>query len=279
MRRSLQLLFAIFMVSGSVVACDVHIVDPSLSPVTEPFTPPLVYRKWYAQTEACSGVKGDFDKINWYHTPETTLFVSGENATAYWSAGSNRIVLTRNVELDGQIVRHEMLHSLVRGKGHPREQFLGKCRGWVHCENGCVPEQDLSQFAAWKRLPPESLVVNVSLDPSQPSMAIDSGFFQVIVEVQNTQSQRVMVNMPAPSPGIPPNAFTVTFNGQVGSGLTESRPYLDYSAITFQPGETKREVFDHRIGETPRLRPGQYRIFGKYGSAQKGPINVTLPSS
>src|SRR4051812_27935612 len=34
-----------------------------------PMTPPAVYRQWWAKTEACSGLQGDFDRIEWSVVP------------------------------------------------------------------------------------------------------------------------------------------------------------------------------------------------------------------
>jgi hypothetical protein len=280
MRQTLRLLFVWSLASGSIIACERTIVDPSLSPVTERMSPPLVYQKWWAQTEACSGLKGDFNKISWYDTPETTLIVDGEEATAYWSQGSNRIVLTHYVELDGQVVRHEMLHALVKGKGHPREQFLGKCRGVVRCETRCVPDkQDLAPFAGWVHFPSEVLSINVFLDPAQPSMSVDSGFFQVIVEVRNNRSDAIMIDLPATFQLSPIYSFTAQVGG-LGGGPVDSRLALDYSAVAFQPGETKREVFDYNLTGTPRhsaLPAGRYRMSGKYGTLTIAPLTVDLP--
>ena len=265
----------------TAVACE-RITDPALSAVTERFNPPLVYQKWWTQTEACSGLKGSFSSVDWYHTPEQTINIDGEKASAYWSKGSNRIVLTQNAELDGQVVRHEMLHALLKGKGeHPREQFLGKCRGVVHCENACVPSQlPNSQFPLGRRVSPDSMTVSVTVDPASPSMAIDGGFFQVIVEVRNVRSELVVVNIPAPFLGFSPVAFTGSVTGP--SAREAVRFADDYSSVSFEPGETKREIFDFSLTATPqqpKLVPGQYRIFGKYGSVTKGPIFVTVPST
>src|SRR5713226_8484233 len=34
-----------------------------------PFTPPAVYRTWWTQIEACAGLWGDFDRVEWYEVP------------------------------------------------------------------------------------------------------------------------------------------------------------------------------------------------------------------
>jgi hypothetical protein len=110
-------------------------------------------------------------------------------------------------------------------------------------------------------------------------MAIDSGFFQVIVEVRNVRTTGAVAALPAGLPGLPPYSFTASLGGIFG-GPTDSRYANDYSSVVFQPGETKREIFDFSLGATPqraKLPAGRYRITGKYGSVVKGPITIDLP--
>ena len=47
-------------------------------------------------------------------------------------------VLAGTDTIEGSVVRHEMLHALVRAKGHPRAQFLQRCGGIVACGPDCV---------------------------------------------------------------------------------------------------------------------------------------------
>ena len=94
--------------------CD-RLVDPKLPSDAELFTPPPVYSTWWRMTEACSGLSGSLDAVTWYKTDEVVHDVrTGEVVAGYWTAGSNSIVLTSTVMLDGGTVRHEMLHALLQ---------------------------------------------------------------------------------------------------------------------------------------------------------------------
>ncbi len=35
----------------------------------QPMSPPAVHRTWWAKTEACSGLSGDFDRVQWEVVP------------------------------------------------------------------------------------------------------------------------------------------------------------------------------------------------------------------
>jgi hypothetical protein len=103
--------------------------DPALPGDAVRFVPPPVYAQWWATTEACSGIKGSLDAIQFYKVPNASTIPDntyGEVA-AYWSPASNRIVLADFYEMQGQLVRHEMLHALLRVSGHPSEYFQGRC--------------------------------------------------------------------------------------------------------------------------------------------------------
>ena len=105
------------------------LTDPALPADTVRFVPPPVYAQWWATTEACSGITRSFDAVQFYKVlnastiPDNTY---GEVA-AYWSPVSNRIVLADFYEMQGKLVRHEMLHALLRVSGHPPEYFQGRC--------------------------------------------------------------------------------------------------------------------------------------------------------
>ena len=110
-----------------------------LPPHATRFSPPDVYRTWWEMVETCSGVRGAFDEVKWYRASIVELQEREGNGTlAYWEERGNRIVLSDNVVEFGRGVRHEMLHALVRQRGHPRELFAGRCAGVVQCEEQCA---------------------------------------------------------------------------------------------------------------------------------------------
>jgi len=107
--------------------------DPPLPGDAVRFTPPPVYAQWWSLTEECSGITRSLDAVQFYRIPNASTIPDntyGEVA-AYWSPASNRIVLADFYEMQPQLVRHEMLHALLRVSGHPPEYFQGRCAGVV----------------------------------------------------------------------------------------------------------------------------------------------------
>src|SRR5688572_6639568 len=97
------------------------LVDPDLPADARQFAPPAVYARWWAMTEACSGLSGDLSSVSWFVVPGvTTVSLNGIEVDGYWSLGSNRIVIAEAGMLAGGKVRHEMLHALLQRRGHPR---------------------------------------------------------------------------------------------------------------------------------------------------------------
>lgn len=105
---------------------------PALAPLPEaatPFAPPAIYRTWWAEVEACSGLRGDFDAVRWYRVdpPNEVRLRDGTPVRGLWMSSGNRIVI-RAADLDLPYVpHHEMLHALLRRPGHPAEYFVARC--------------------------------------------------------------------------------------------------------------------------------------------------------
>src|SRR5687767_13898568 len=51
-----------------LAACS-SLVDPDLPVNARQFTPPPVYARWWAMTQACSGLSGDLASVSWYVVP------------------------------------------------------------------------------------------------------------------------------------------------------------------------------------------------------------------
>jgi len=91
---------------------------------------PAEYRTWWAKTEACAQLAGDFDQVHWYVVPGVTTFETdiGEKV-GLWSRDGNIVSITvagdyADTEL---VVRHEMLHAILNRGGHPEEYFVTRC--------------------------------------------------------------------------------------------------------------------------------------------------------
>ena len=105
------------------------------------------YQAWHAKTEACSGLSGDFSTIKFYVVPGVETFpTTGGPKVGEWTSdgATNRIVLAGNYRNFEMVVRHELLHSLLRKEGHPREYFVDRCHltwdSWNWPQSGAPPQ-------------------------------------------------------------------------------------------------------------------------------------------
>lgn len=248
------------------VACS-SIVDPVLDPKAVSFQPPPVYTRWWSMVESCSGLQGSLSDVSWYQVPASeTVGHSGDEVAGYWAYVSNRIVLAGESLLDGLVVRHEMLHALVRQlKGHPRQYFLDRCAGLLVCGSTCVRDAGPAPSidAAIPRVTSEVLKLFVSIEPNPPSSAVDGGVFQVVVSATNPNSYPIVVT---PSPSANNHTFFYVLTGLAG-GISGSVDALDSSMRYFGAGETKRQYFDFSIAGSlgpRRMPPGTYQLYAGY---------------
>ena len=103
-----------------VVACGFDPGDDS------PMTPPAVYREWWAKTEACSGLSGDFDRVEWSLVAGHSFPCASGNCAGHWEPG-HRIYVAQDFVLNEMVVRHEILHDLLGRAGHPDPPFGNPC--------------------------------------------------------------------------------------------------------------------------------------------------------
>ena len=92
---------------------------------------PAIYREWHAKTERCSGRTGKFSTLKFYVVPEVETFSTrdGPKVGEWLTDGAvNRIVIAGKYQAHEMVVRHELLHSLIRAEGHPPEYFVDRCR-------------------------------------------------------------------------------------------------------------------------------------------------------
>jgi hypothetical protein len=263
-----QLLAAVAAVAG-LAACG-DLVDPDLPANAEQFTPPPVYARWWSMTQSCSGLSGDLSAVTWFMVPGvSTVLLNGKAVEGYWSLAGNRIVIAGAGRLSGAIVRHEMLHALIKVGGHPRAKFLDDCGGVVYCTEACISDAGPppSPDPAAVQIGPEPLEVRVDVVPATPSRAVDDGFFAVIVSVRNPVTSPVVVQLPPQPIGGGPTTYAFDVAGQ-STVLSGHEFALDPSVSTFAAGETKRHVFDFQIGSNVTSRslpPGTYTLRAGYG--------------
>ena len=219
------------------------------------------YALWWQITETCSGKSRNFSTIRWFAVPNTDSFeIHGKHYNGYWY-DDNSIVIAAKHLLDGQLVRHEMLHALTGG-GHSR-QFLDACGGVVACEGECLTEAGglpaLDSTAAAE--PVSSLRTELQIKPANPSLSTDSGWVTLSVIVHTPQD----ANMRALLTPIPGDAsFSATFGYDIASchptckSLTAPYFFVPGTLYDFTLGTTRKYVFD------VQLRPGVYSARGMF---------------
>lgn len=88
--------------------------------------PPAIYREWWARTEACSGLSGDFDRVEWLVVRGESFECRSGQCVGHWQP-SHHIYIAESWVENEMVVRHEMLHDLLNGGGHPDPPFGEGC--------------------------------------------------------------------------------------------------------------------------------------------------------
>jgi hypothetical protein len=257
---------------------------PVLTDGAQRFEPPPAYRLWWDMTVQCSGRRAPLSAVRWYFVPGAqTVQVNGQTYAGYWSSEGNNIVLAEAAMLDGSLVRHEMLHSLIARGGHPRDDFLGRCGGVVMCDQRCIADAEpLTPLSpAIPRVGPDALEIDVTVTPQAPSPTQYGGYFTMTVTARNPRTSPIAVTLPASPDTRPPVTFEYRIDSP-GGYIESSERAWDDGVTRFASGETKRYVFDfHAVGPQQAtldggLRPGTYDLRGAYGGRWVPATTITL---
>ena len=249
------------LVLVSLLLCLSGCQEPALFPPNAvPFVPPDRYKTWWQLVEQCSGLRGRFEDVRWYTAP--TLGVAQDNAvtTGSWFPSGNRIVLVSSVMNNGGVVRHEMLHALRPGPGHPRAYFAEKCGSRVFCDTTCAPsEADRGVPVSAPTLPSMALTVSAVVEPPIPLVSVDSGWFRIVVTATNPNSTPAWINI----------QFDAPFVFQVENHLRGSRS-SQMRRWAFRAFESRAYTFD------ASLPPGTYTLYGIFSGHQSNPFVFTV---
>jgi hypothetical protein len=96
--------------------------EPTAPNAHERFDPPAEYRAWFASTEACSGLVGDYERLRFYRVPGSEFGCPSGTCVARWT-DDHRIFVAEAFLDDEMVLRHEMLHDLIGQPGHPDPPF------------------------------------------------------------------------------------------------------------------------------------------------------------
>jgi hypothetical protein len=234
-------------------------------------TAPAVYALWWNMVEACSGITRPLADVKWFQVPNDTFInVKGDFVSGYWSAPSNEIVVAGASVFERSLIRHEMLHALLRQPGHPRSAFLGSCDGIVVCELECAADARTDPPTEFhgRPFPSDSIQVAYHIDPASPSASTNDGMITITVLATNPTSDSITVIL---SPrGLSGFSFGAQLDGPRG-GIGLQTSFNDSSLVRFAPRQTKQAAFDFRIGSdstAEELVPGAYGLSVAYGMSR-----------
>lgn len=111
-----------FLLALTLAACDNGFMVPE---DTRRMDPPSVYRLWHAQTVACVAIQRDFDRIRWYVVPGGNWRYSKHNqdlAAGVWIE-PDKIYIAEESLTTEWIIKHELIHYLIRLPKHPADVF------------------------------------------------------------------------------------------------------------------------------------------------------------
>lgn len=271
---------SILLLTLALSGCD-FITDPAFPGEAEPFSPPAVYKTWWEMTKSCAGLSLPFEDIQWFVIPESNHFIfGGDAAGGAWFRDRKAIVLVSDGILEGQLVRHEMLHALLQDGGHPRAEFLNLCAGVVSCVGTCIRDAGPAPQvrSSIPHVSPNFLELAVSVQPATPRVSILDGYFNVTVRARNPAATAVLVDLPPSGDAGSPASFSYRLFGPRG-GFFYSHRAEDVSVRLFQPGETKIMVYDFFAGgeiRDGRLPTGEYSLEVAYGDRWLPRTLITL---
>jgi hypothetical protein len=247
-RHSLRRVIAALTMNS--VACTGTTTEPPLPAGAVPIIAKPQYALWWRLAERCAGVSGDMGAINWYVVPDAAALGSDDVQGMYYPV-SHRIVLAGRFAESAPLVRHEMLHALVTPREHPSEYFQNRCGGVVACDDVCLrdggPLAPVDSGGAIIRV--ADLDVAARVDSTAPSLARDSGWIALTVELRNPRAYAVRAHLVPLAPGY----FAAATYGY-------QRDYCDLPAVSnptymwrtdrlivLGPGEVQRHVFDFQV--------------------------------
>ncbi len=118
----------VFVLAVFVSACRdvVGLRDPIEFPDAVGYFDTSLFPPVWAELRACSKLSGDLRRVGIYHVPRPTLREANRNirTLALYFPRSNRIFVIESEKANRSVIRHEMMHALLRNEdGHPPQYF------------------------------------------------------------------------------------------------------------------------------------------------------------
>lgn len=90
----------------------------------EPYTDTARLAATWSELEGCSGLSGNLSRISFYTATKITH--GGEQSRGIWMP-DGRIYILATLIADTRLLKHEMMHALLTGEGHPEHYFNNVC--------------------------------------------------------------------------------------------------------------------------------------------------------
>lgn len=235
---------AALILAGTASAC-----DAATSPLLDfpadarSWSAPAQYRFWWSLVEACSGRRGDLDRVQWYLASGQTIPFRENEYDGYWWEDGSRILLTWRSRDEGDVVRHEMLHELLQRGDHPIQYFDRACEGAVASGTNALSSAlvDPTLVARAREVGPEILTISISTLPTRPKASQYDGWFVLDVEAANTTSEPLWVRL---------DPFFDEYEGlgfvPQGKGYAGTFDVRRERRVFFAPGQRRHHLFDLR---------------------------------
>jgi hypothetical protein len=253
--------------AGAMLLASCALFTEPLPEGTRRLDPPAHFSLWWGMVEQCSGLSRGMSDIDWYEVPGSTFeSPTGKAVNGMYLQGSERIVLGNGSARKGPVVRHEMLHALIRRNdaepSHPAEYFVRKCGGVVECAKGCIATAGPIQAPPAINPVKDSLLrVTIEVDSAVSLTQFpDFVYVPLIARAHNPLAVPVLV-----SPSGILFELRVTGPTSKSGGSTLLAFTDDPRAAYFEPGETKMHVFDLYL--TRHVNSvGEWFVLGGFGS-------------
>lgn len=252
-----------------VYACS-HPTEPGFPSTAVALYPPAPYRLWWALTESCSRLTGNFDRVRWYVVPGgDRINVNGQLYDGEWFPQSNRIVLATPSIFRGGLVRHEILHALTRSGEHSLKYFIEDCGGVVTCTDQCAREAGAPSEppASAEEIAASDLLTSIRVDPTEPLVPSDSGWVALTVTVANSRVYPVWARLIPVDLGASASAtFGYFLECPYGCAGGSEYEFTFETRMGFFAGQARQLVFDRQ------LTAGDYAVRGFFNSDTTGPV-------
>lgn len=94
----------------------------------EPFDPPPVFDQWWLATEQCAGQQHDPTGVSWFTVTGAAFSCPSESSlcAGWWTPDRQIYIADEWLEVEW-LIRHEMMHDITGGGGHPSPPFDTPC--------------------------------------------------------------------------------------------------------------------------------------------------------